>query len=43
MTPDFAQVHAAYAIEEFHQLFVPLGNGGPQLVAVYIEIVKQAR
>ena len=38
---DPAQVQAADAVEELHQLFVPLGDGGPQLTAVYIEVIKQ--
>ena len=41
MALDRAKVHAADAVEQLHQLFVALGDGGPQLVAVYVEIVKQ--
>ena len=41
MALDCAQVHAADAIEQFHQLFVPFGNGSAQLIAVHIKIIEQ--
>ena len=37
-----AQLHVAYPVEELDQLFVPLGHGGPQLVAVDVDVIKEA-
>ena len=42
MSPDLAQVHASDAAQKLRQLFVALGDSGPQLIAVHIEIIKQS-
>ena len=39
---DSAQVHSGNAVEQFHQLFIALGDSGPQFVAVHIKIIKEA-
>ena len=36
-----AQLHIGHTVQELHQFFVPLGHGGPQLVAVHVIVVKQ--
>ena len=37
-----AQLHIGHTVEELHQLLVPLGHGGTQLVAVHVIVVKQS-
>ena len=36
-----AQLHVGHTVEKLHQLLVPLGHGGTQLVAVHVIVVKQ--
>ena len=36
-----AKVHICYAIQQFNELLIALGNGRSQLVAVHIVIIKQ--
>lgn len=37
-----AQLHVPYTVEELDQLFIPLGYGSPQFVAVDVDVIKEA-